>query len=210
VSSVTFSRTLFPMLSTHFLFSSFFSCSPILSLLQFLLLYSLFLSLLAGARWLALGGPTGHRASATRRIEPAVHRRDEQGQWCDEQGLWGDGAQGWQQRRRVGPARRRAGPVIKVGIMLFPCSSTYRCPSPLPFFSQGLDLMATGTWRANVGWPPMLFAVSGVMTPSLFLFFHTAIGDVPACSSGLAYKCETQHLRRVTCSSPMALQVRLQ
>jgi hypothetical protein len=52
---------------THFLFSSFFSRSPILSLLQFLLLYSLFLSLLAGVRWLALGGPARRRAGTTHR-----------------------------------------------------------------------------------------------------------------------------------------------
>jgi hypothetical protein len=70
--------------------------------------------------------------------------------------------------------------------------------SPLPFFSQGLDLMATKAWRANVGWPPASFTVSGVIVSSPFFVFHTAIGDVPACSSRMALQMldatfETRH-----------------
>jgi hypothetical protein len=108
-------------------------------------------------------------------------------------------------RRRVGSAgRRRAGSVVKVGIVFFPCSSIHRRPSPLPFFSQGLDLMANGAWRANVEWPQSSFAVSGVTTSSPF-FSHSNQRH------GLArlqrpYKYETRHLRRATCACPMTLR----
>jgi hypothetical protein len=110
-----------------------------------------------------------HRASsaAAQRARPMGWRRD-------EQGLWGDGVTrmfNGAAARRVGPVGRwRAGPATAAAcrssgaacrscrqgrrIVLFPCSSTYRRPSPLTFFSQGLDLMATDVvhseWRDSV------------------------------------------------------------
>jgi hypothetical protein len=68
--------------------------------------------------------------------------------------------------------------------MLFPCSLTYKRPSPLPFFLVGVG--SNGQQRVEHQRRMATGIVRREWRDSVIPFFHTVIGDTPACSSPVA------------------------